>query len=44
MYSRSSYLTPDTKIDWDAYMQQVDMFLSGERDYSKIEGETGPLV
>lgn len=25
-------------------MQQVDMFLSGERDYSKIEGETGPLV
>lgn len=25
-------------------MQQVDMFLAGERDYSKIEGETGPLV
>ncbi|BEI82001.1 hypothetical protein CcaverHIS002_0211610 [Cutaneotrichosporon cavernicola] len=35
---------PYTKIDWPAYMQQVDMFLSGERDYSKIEGETGPLV
>lgn len=34
----------DTKIDWPAYMQQVDMFLAGERDYSKIEGETGPLV
>jgi len=34
----------DTKIDYTAYMQQVDMFLSGERDYSKIEGETGPLV
>jgi len=37
-------LTKDTKIDYTAYMQQVDMFLSGERDYSKIEGETGPLV
>jgi len=37
-------LMSDTKIDWDAYMQQVDMFISGERDYSKIEGETGPLV
>ncbi|CAK9785734.1 ALG3-domain-containing protein [Cutaneotrichosporon oleaginosum] len=35
---------PYTKIDWPAYMQQVDMFLAGERDYSKIEGETGPLV
>ncbi|WVF71369.1 hypothetical protein IAT40_006173 [Kwoniella sp. CBS 6097] len=35
---------PYTKIDWPAYMQQVQMFLDGERDYSKIEGETGPLV
>ncbi|WWD03366.1 hypothetical protein V865_001418 [Kwoniella europaea PYCC6329] len=35
---------PYTKIDWPAYMQQVEMFLDGERDYSKIEGETGPLV
>lgn len=25
-------------------MQQVDGFLSGERDYSKLEGDTGPLV
>lgn len=25
-------------------MQQVDMWLSGESDYSKIEGETGPIV
>ena len=40
----SLIITPDTKIDWPAYMQQVDMFLAGERDYSKIEGETGPLV
>ncbi|WRT66552.1 uncharacterized protein IL334_003511 [Kwoniella shivajii] len=35
---------PYTKIDWPAYMQQVEMFLEGERDYSRIEGETGPLV
>ena len=25
-------------------MQQVDGFLSGERDYSKLQGDTGPLV
>ncbi|ODO09181.1 hypothetical protein I350_02781 [Cryptococcus amylolentus CBS 6273] len=35
---------PYTKIDWPAYMQQVGMFLDGEQDYSRIEGETGPLV
>lgn len=35
---------PYTKIDWDAYMSQVEGFLSGERDYSKLEGDTGPLV
>jgi alpha-1,3-mannosyltransferase len=34
----------DTKIDWPAYMQQVDGFRAGERDYSKLEGDTGPLV
>lgn len=34
----------DTEIDWQAYMQQVAQFLSGERDYTKIEGGTGPLV
>jgi hypothetical protein len=34
----------DTKIDWTAYMEQVDMFLDGEDDYSEIQGETGPLV
>jgi alpha-1,3-mannosyltransferase len=28
----------DTKIDWPAYMQQVEGFLDGERDYSKLEG------
>lgn len=26
------------------YMQQVSLFLSGERDYARIEGDTGPLV
>ncbi|XP_048495418.1 dol-P-Man:Man(5)GlcNAc(2)-PP-Dol alpha-1,3-mannosyltransferase isoform X2 [Beta vulgaris subsp. vulgaris] len=35
---------PYTKIDWDAYMSQVSMFLNGERDYGNIEGDTGPLV
>ncbi|XP_075483524.1 dol-P-Man:Man(5)GlcNAc(2)-PP-Dol alpha-1,3-mannosyltransferase [Primulina tabacum] len=35
---------PYTKIDWDAYMSQVSGFLGGERDYGKLEGDTGPLV
>jgi alpha-1,3-mannosyltransferase len=34
----------DTEIDWVAYMQQVAQFVSGERDYMKMEGDTGPLV
>ena len=34
----------DTEIDWTSYMQQVTLFLSGERDYTKIRGDTGPLV
>lgn len=34
----------DTEIDWIAYMQQISQFLSGERDYTKISGSTGPLV
>jgi alpha-1,3-mannosyltransferase len=34
----------DTEIDWEAYMQQVAQFLSGEHDYVKIAGGTGPLV
>jgi len=25
-------------------MQQVEIYLAGERDYSKIYGDTGPLV
>ncbi|KAJ9543346.1 hypothetical protein OSB04_023053 [Centaurea solstitialis] len=35
---------PYTKIDWDAYMSQVDGFMEGERDYSNLKGDTGPLV
>ncbi|KFY37192.1 hypothetical protein V495_07319 [Pseudogymnoascus sp. VKM F-4514 (FW-929)] len=35
---------PYTEIDWEAYMQQVAQFLSGEHDYVKIAGGTGPLV
>lgn len=34
----------DTEIDWVAYMQQISQFLSGERDYTKLSGDTGPLV
>ena len=34
----------DTEIDWKAYMQQVKQFLDGERDYTLIKGDTGPLV
>lgn len=33
-----------TNIDWKAYMEQVETFLDGERDYRKIRGDTGPLV
>ncbi|GJS50604.1 Dol-P-Man:Man(5)GlcNAc(2)-PP-Dol alpha-1,3-mannosyltransferase [Tanacetum coccineum] len=35
---------PYTKIDWDAYMSQVNGFIEGERDYSNLKGDTGPLV
>jgi len=33
-----------TEIDWVAYMQEVEGYLSGERDYTKLRGDTGPLV
>ncbi|TKX19884.1 ALG3-like protein [Elsinoe australis] len=35
---------PYTEIDWKAYMQQITTYLSGERNYTKITGSTGPLV
>jgi len=38
------YAVPFTNIDWAAYMEEVEGFLGGELDYSKLEGGTGPLV
>lgn len=37
-------MSADTEIDWRAYMQQVEQYVSGERDYTMIKGDTGPLV
>ncbi|KAJ2449447.1 dolichyl-P-Man:Man(5)GlcNAc(2)-PP-dolichol alpha-1,3-mannosyltransferase [Coemansia sp. RSA 2424] len=33
-----------TEIDWQAYMQEVAGVASGERNYTKLHGATGPLV
>ncbi|KAJ5656370.1 hypothetical protein N7507_008320 [Penicillium longicatenatum] len=33
-----------TEIDWSTYMQQISLYISGERDYPSIKGSTGPLV
>ncbi|KAF2077475.1 hypothetical protein CYY_001248 [Polysphondylium violaceum] len=33
-----------TEIDWSTYMQQIELFVNGERDYGKLEGSTGPVV
>ena len=34
----------DTEIDWSTYVQQVEQFLGGTRDYGIIRGDTGPCV
>jgi alpha-1,3-mannosyltransferase len=34
----------DTEIDWSAYMQQVELYVKGQKDYGYLEGGTGPLV
>ncbi|XP_052819413.1 dol-P-Man:Man(5)GlcNAc(2)-PP-Dol alpha-1,3-mannosyltransferase-like [Mya arenaria] len=33
-----------TEIDWVAYMQEVEGFINGTRDYTQLKGDTGPLV
>lgn len=33
-----------TEIDFSTYMQQIDLVNAGELDYSKIVGDTGPIV
>lgn len=34
-----------TEIDWKAYMQEVEgVVVNGTFDYSKLKGDTGPLV
>jgi len=34
----------DTEIDWTTYMEHIEKFVNGERDYRKLDGATGPLV
>jgi alpha-1,3-mannosyltransferase len=34
----------DTEIDWETYMYHIKLYLDGERDYSAIDGPTGPMV
>ena len=36
--------SPDTEIDWETYMYQVELYIKGERNYANISGPTGPLV
>lgn len=33
-----------TEIDWVTYVHQLEQYLLGERNYSLIDGPTGPLV
>ncbi|KAF2121101.1 Lethal(2)neighbour of Tid protein [Lophiotrema nucula] len=35
---------PYTEIDWTTYMEHIEIYLKGERDYKNITGSTGPLV
>jgi len=35
---------PFTNIDWETYMEQVDLVLAGERDYSRVAGANGPIA
>lgn len=40
----TQFLFLDTEIDWMAYMQEVEGVINGTYDYTKLEGDTGPLV
>ena len=44
IHTHPVFLVTDTEIDWKAYMQEVEGFIGGERDYLNIKGDTGPLV
>ena len=33
-----------TEIDFQTYLQQVDLVSNGQRDYARLFGDTGPLV
>ncbi|VDN04295.1 unnamed protein product [Thelazia callipaeda] len=35
---------PYTEVDWLTYIQQVNRFEQGIRNYSEIRGDTGPIV
>lgn len=35
---------PVTEIDFQTYLQQVDLVFNGQRDYARLFGDTGPLV
>ena len=35
---------PFTDIDWSTYLEQAEVFLGGETDYSAIRGSTGPIA
>ncbi|XP_072297489.1 dol-P-Man:Man(5)GlcNAc(2)-PP-Dol alpha-1,3-mannosyltransferase [Eucyclogobius newberryi] len=35
---------PYTEIDWKAYMDEVEGVINGTYDYTKLKGDTGPLV
>uniref|UniRef100_A0A1I7Y3U4 dolichyl-P-Man:Man5GlcNAc2-PP-dolichol alpha-1,3-mannosyltransferase n=1 Tax=Steinernema glaseri TaxID=37863 RepID=A0A1I7Y3U4_9BILA len=35
---------PYTEIDWSTYMQQVECYMNGTRNYTLISGDTGPIV
>jgi len=42
--TRGANMLADTEIDWTTYMQQIELYRKGERDYKNIVGSTGPLV